>query len=1664
MLLESPKFQKRIRETVLRSALIIPGGLPGTDEEKHPIPSRAVVQSVTFLGTNPEAKAELDCYREHIAHYSYTELPSELGALLGPIESEALAWPEISWSPYVGLPPGRSHPLQRDLEAGYSVLEAETEELIEYLKDSNPDVPANEEGAHKRRQQYPISAVAIHLPWGTPKRTENIPTPEQTATLLHALTQRAGRQTALCVSGPAKAVKAYTQKVLAQQGISQRTSPTLANIKVGEGYIVCDADPKEAEGLLDRFHSYLKLQRETKRLEACEAYCRKNIRRYIADKIAQEEAWDAMRLTSGVMVGATAIEERAELHKTFDDLRCKTQDYETHLAEIRRSTLGIAGRDTAIARETQADNMLSKLARACLRRTKALKLDSPKGEFPTAQALEETTTDVVDEFLQVLDAYLALQKTILETPHHCRFEPWATHIVLVRNRYGFLGSHAAEAFVLDTPCWGDKELARLVAHGKENRAAETSLGRSMRDRSASYPCSPIEPILNPGRFPKVPEGLVPTPLKDPTEPLAAPKVRLDIRLQPRADIWTEGLLDLDNLLVETYNPVAGKPTGFKDSTLWRPVITRRGVPQTEEALRSLGYELDCSAQTHNFVERKVRKAEKVLAPNYPLTPYEAMAYFENGPRPAEKTVVHPDTGETLWIEGKNYHITPSWRRQTMLVDHSVEDSTEAEAPESGEAAADATAATTAADAAGVSAQTAGAEDIVVLGSADNARRIQNAARISTLTERRINFGYSTFIVEAEGGKVYEIRETVTKDTIGMEKERIAVEIEHLSGRLETLETKREADLKVSDKNEMTKLRKAIEEKTRELDEWAPMLEDFLEAFPPQAPPLASEVYGEQIAGASKAIYARFAPFIRTEESGNETSLKDYQLKWASVGAVKRSHLDGSSPGSGKTICAIMSSWHMGHHYNWIICPTIAMKTWAAELERVGLYHEMVGYAKGPDGVYKPSSGPYEHMRRITQRFHKRVRMKNRLGKIEPEYYILSAEAVCLGGEGNKTYSPWHFDHPVQTGKAHRTLEEKLKNGSLELPPHWELRHGENGRMFVRVWSDRPDSAKEINAHGFKDYIKPVRFQRAVKRCPRCEAESPVWSRHGHCGACGHHHSGITRNPSGWTPGASSRLTWRRTHLTATPKKDSSWQGGKTSLRQVPLYKMMGKHVGCKIIDEIHNWSNFHSQHGAALMQVRSKDTIVLSGTLCKTHIAELEPSLCQVYEPNSAEFPYAPWGMDLFKKQFETKEMETTYRSRFSEIGESTRRRTAEKVVPEASNLTKLRALMHGVMCSVGETEMERVWNLQPIRESIRYVELQPRNAAIYAEWERLLQEAYDECKTEVERVGMLRRARSQITHLAYACDGPEKLEAAISWIQESIASGERCVVVGPSTRFYTMLSKALRERNIPFMAMGNTAPEKRYEVLNKFRDSDCPVFLSRIRLVNVNFNQLTCCTRILFTGIDPSPAAVRQMQKRLNRIGQTREVHCTFLITQMPRRQPINLEIEATLAALETGEQEPETEDLRPPSYEERLFALVLRRENAIKQTLQQADRQRDPQELYEMLRDRQTLNQLLEDIVTNAKTDPELTQKMRAMAETAEAKKPEATEVIEAASEILEVEPPTADAAGETRIVSTTVGARVWEGPARNAPEETTGLRFTWAPVRRKRPDILQGELFSL
>lgn len=1991
--------------------------LGGSKKSKTDTP-RAVIQSLNFLALAPKPTYEDGEYRDNLASYFFDDdrgNPLKIGVPYIALEHEDFrrhgnirsSYPMLQGNPielanYLWKETRefyRNGPLSNSDGTKESSLASG---LQNDGSESSPENSLEDQEGKFNSKIYPMSAINIPIPFleGSQdvKNCINLPKEKETAEMVKILTKEPKSQITIFISGQSQEVDKYFSNV--QKELTKSSTPVginvtkIADIEITNGYLCSEKKPSQKD--LDNFKILSTLEGLQGALGEIKNFLLENKERYLDCLVTRKLLEKEIKSEANSKASPTSELPSLPIEQELDEVKKFISKYEDNWSKIKKASQNNAvwylgdspnssPRLSLVNQEEQLDKKILEFLKYELykeseRENKSLtSKKKSKAKEEVVPTISFTKQELEKEIGGIAQSWFKLQEEVLESTRKCtegmQRDPWSLKVLHVCNRSGLRRPLKWESpIAIKANNWGSKEFDKLDRELSKYEVCETHLASSeftgKWDKEGlpicklSYPKAREKRIVNPKHFNPLPTDLA-TPsasdfLKSNQESFA---IKLDTRLSPRPELLTELLLENDNKQIELYNPVAGRPTGFKEATLWRPILTRKGIPYVENSLSEFGYKLSADPAVFNFAERKVKQAEKCLSPNYPLTPYESLAYFDNGARTAEATVIHPETGEVLWLEGKSYHITPSWRRQTMMVDHSVEEedqesqrtpSTTSSATRANEIASEMDSNTKELEKAK---ENALAEDIVTLGQTDSARRIANSARIQTLTERRINYGFATFIVEAEGNKTYEIKETVSTETISMEKERIAIEIDHLIARKEEIETKKNRT-KVEN-NELKKLEDQIEEKTKELDSWAPMLEDFLTAFPPEAPALTTEVYEEKIRSVMKRIYGRFAPFVKNEQSKTETSLKDYQLKWAAIGAVKRGHANSSSPGSGKaqpldskvlttrgwinmgditledqvltpdgkkadvlgiypqgkipvfkitlqdgrtveacgdhlwkvyekgwcasdkkqdfpinkkelgfrvvntnslkeylktdsryylplldevsfeekqlevdpyilgaligdggithsvgftnadedvvktiqnkllpdyeikrsgegysyyishkngtcaqkagekrlpenpyrkalkklglygkssyekfipteykygstqqrleliqglmdtdgsvckngslqyyttsetlakdfaeviyslggsahispkqtyytyngerkkeracfvvhfrhnepnlfvkcerkkirisqdyqysgsvrnkivsieaigskecqciyidhpehlyltnnyvithnTIMSIMSSWEMGHHYNWVICPTIAMKTWAKELERVGLYHEIVGFKKDKSGEWVQRPGVYEHMRELTQRFHNRERKKNRLGKIEPEYYILSAENVCLGGEGNKTYSPWHCDYWVTT-KQDKLLKE-LDSGNLKLPSHWAMQRNDRGVM-IRVWSDRSDNSKEIAKYGFKSFLRPVKFHRAVKDCPQCGANAPIWTKHGVCNKCGHSHHAITKVKSSWDMSKHSpKLKGNLMNLSTRPLSGSVWEGDKVSNKQYPLYKMMGKHVGCKIIDEVHNWSNFHSQHGAALLQVKCKDTIVLSGTLCKTHISELEPSLCQIYEANSGEFPYSPWGMDLFKEQFQTLEIESSYRttSNIYDDLRQVRRSTREKVVPEASNLTKLRALLHGVICSVGETEMERVWDIKPINESIRYVELQRDNAAIYEDWERLMKDAYADCKTEHEKIGMLRKARSQLTNLAYACDGPEKLEATIQWIQEGMESNQRSVIVGPSTRFYTMLCKALKERKIPFMSMGNMAPEKRFDYLNKFRDSDCPNFVSRIRLVNVNFNQLTCCTRILFTGIDPSPAAIRQMQKRLNRIGQDKPVHCTFLISQLPPRvrtspsSPIGAvtDVEASIGALSGENELPEeviTESYRPLSYEERLFALVLRRENAIKQTLQQADRQRDPQELYEMLKDRQTLNQLLQDIVEDAKNDTDISSLIKGMEE---------------------------------------------------------------------------------
>lgn len=1157
-----------------------------------------------------------------------------------------------------------------------------------------------------------------------------------------------------------------------------------------------------------------------------------------------------------------------------------------------------------------------------------------------------------------------------------------------------------------------------------------------------------------------------------TESQDTVSIPLSIRLKSQTMGWDGLSLAMDDLQMEMFNPVMGKPTRFQQATLWKPILMKMGLPWVQERLNPFGYKLEATPSVIAYTERRSRIATRLLAPNYPLTDYEKTAYYQYGPRQAEATLKNPETGELIWKKGKSYHITPSWERseeKVETVDETEQFNLRQNAlimTQEAEAALNAGTAAAATPAGEQPSEAVMGE--VVAAARGEVRSSRNIEVLKVTTERYINHGCAVFLVEDETGTIHRVRETTAREDWETECARLLEEQSDLREEIQNLEQQwplleAYAPQNAAEERQKEREKKRIEEsltnrraRVTEIEEevstWKPLIDEFKAVFPPEAPATSAEMFEDELKTISKRLYQRFAPHY--------SEIKQYQLRAASLGVLKRTRAVGDPPGAGKTLTSIMIAYGMDHHYNLVVCPTLALKSWAREIERCGFYHEIIGFDKDAEGNWDTSAKGkgYAQIEEISKRFANRERKTNKLGRVETEFYIISAELVALGGAGNLTYYPWHMDYLV-TEKVAKAIYGKRNphdNMSFEMEPRpipqpWTLVRKEVRRkkdkanvietdIFLRVWSDRESNAHEIAEAGWQDILKAKHFRDAVEECPVCEATGKDWSNQGHCRKCNHRHSTYTTTPKGWTAKpikltAKQRIN-RGEFVTAETPAHVAWKGTKRSNRQYPAYKLLSRSFGVKIEDEIHQFSSFTSAHGKALQQLRAKDAVLLSGTLCRTQISELEPSLCQLYTANSGEFPYSSWEMSLFREQFATHEIQrrvtdqnegTTIRSW------SRRRETGRKIqVPEASNLTRLRALLHGIYGAVPETEMERVWKLKPINEDIIRVRLSDNNEAQYQAWQEELRQWHAECIARGDRAAIARGTRQHLNRLAYACDGIEKLDAAMEWIRTRIANNQRYVIAGPSRAFYTMLLRRMKQEglseglNKDYMTIGDgVAPDARFGVLDAYRDSTTLGFVSRTRLINVNFNQLTCASWLLVTGLDPSPSALRQLQKRLNRVGRREEdgeVMCNFLLTELapvPRRaprydlppqllerlhvrtnhtdtadRPVNIEsaIDAAMERAEVRSIAGADEQLdaeiaaypappegywreadglgmtmhRPPSYEEKLFALILRREAAIKQVLNQTERYRGPQELFESLQSRQTLNQLLTDIIT--------------------------------------------------------------------------------------------------
>ena len=123
------------------------------------------------------------------------------------------------------------------------------------------------------------------------------------------------------------------------------------------------------------------------------------------------------------------------------------------------------------------------------------------------------------------------------------------------------------------------------------------------------------------------------------------------------------------------------------------------------------------------------------------------------------------------------------------------------------------------------------------------------------------------------------------------------------------------------------------------------------------------------------------------------------------------------------------------------------------------------------------------------------------------------------------------------------------------------------------------------------------------------------------------------------------------------------------------------------------------------------------------------------------------------------------------------------------------------------------------------------------------------------------------------------KLDAALELINECAAGGHKALLFSQFTSMLAIIAEKLKALNIGyFLLQGDTRPEERLELVNKFNEGNVPIFLISLKAGGTGLNLTAADTVIHY---DPwwNLSAQNQASDRAHRIGQKSVVHVYKLI-----------------------------------------------------------------------------------------------------------------------------------------------------------------------------------------
>lgn len=297
------------------------------------------------------------------------------------------------------------------------------------------------------------------------------------------------------------------------------------------------------------------------------------------------------------------------------------------------------------------------------------------------------------------------------------------------------------------------------------------------------------------------------------------------------------------------------------------------------------------------------------------------------------------------------------------------------------------------------------------------------------------------------------------------------------------------------------------------------------------------------------------------------------------------------------------------------------------------------------------------------------------------------------------------------------------------------------------------------------------------------------------------------------------------------------------------------------LDEAHQIKNRQTMASQTAMDMRSKSRIIMTGTPLQNNLSELW-NLFQFINPGLL----GPWAR--FRDSFMIPALDNEHKILLKEITQPfILRRTKQEVLSELPE-----KLLH-----------------------THYVEMTDNEAKVYEEMRRQTEVKFKRHKTPEERKEaesldlnfftelMKLRQASCSMRLIYDrwAEQSSKIEALMEIIDNISREPENNILVfSQFTSFLEMIKPELKKREMDFLYLdGQTPLEKRQEIVGKFQNGQCRLFLSSLKAGGLGLN-LTAANYVIL--LDPwwNPAIENQAMDRAHRLGQKRVVSVIRLIS----------------------------------------------------------------------------------------------------------------------------------------------------------------------------------------